>query len=71
MEKRDILTQFLNTNCFCPGTGGISKFPSIPVDEESVHGKQGPDLFHTFLGIASLALVEGTIDPLHVLPVVR
>lgn len=64
----EILKKFLNSNCFCSDTGGISKYPSIPVDQDSVHGKQNPDLFHTFLGIASLALVEGTINPLHVLP---
>jgi prenyltransferase beta subunit len=66
--ERERIERFLNVNCFCPETGGISKYPSIPVDDESVHGKQDPDLFHTFLGISSLALLKGRIDPLTVLP---
>ncbi len=67
-KKREILESFLLKNCFCYETGGISKYPSIPFDEKSVHGKQEGDLFHTFLGICSHSLFAGTIDPITVLP---
>lgn len=67
-ENRDRIERFISVNCFCPDTGGFSKYPSIPVDDNSVHGKQDPDLFHTFLGISSHALLKGCINPLTALP---
>ena len=70
-ENKDSILRFLHGHCECDGTGGYSKFPSVPVegDSTSVHGKQSPDLFHTFLAIATQALLAGHIDPLTVLPV--
>ena len=70
-ENKDSILRFLCGHCECYGTGGYSKFPSVPVegDSTSVHGKQSPDLFHTFLAIATQALLAGHIDPLTVLPV--
>lgn len=68
-SEKETIENFIAVNCYCPETGGFSKFPSIPVDEKSVHGKQDPDLFHTFLGIATHALLSGCIDPVTVLPV--
>ena len=68
VENKSQIELFLRNNCFVPDSGGISKYPSIPWDDKSVHGKQDADLFHTFLGIASLALMAGLIDPITVLP---
>lgn len=66
-RERDRLISFLNNDCFVPGTGGFSKFPSVPFSDQ-VHGKQDADLFHTFLALASIALINGRICPLVVLP---
>jgi hypothetical protein len=65
---RERMSEFITLNCACPETGGISKFPSVALEGEFAHGKQDADLLHTFLGIATLSLINNTIDPLHVLP---
>jgi len=65
---REKIDTFLNYNCACKESGGYSKYPSIPIDEDSVHGRQDPDLLHTFLALASIALFRGLIDPVSVLP---
>ena len=71
-EKLRLLS-FINNHCLCPESGGFSKFPSVPLDDpSSVHGKQEPDLLHTFLAIACNALLHSLedpkIDPVSVLP---
>ena len=70
-QEKESIRMFLNEHCFCQDTGGFSKFPSVavPGEDSSVHGKQDPDLFHTFLSVACLALLEGKVDPLTVVPV--
>jgi len=56
---------------FYTDQGGFSKYPSIPIlgDNQSIHGKQDADLFHTFLVIASLALFRNKIDSVCVIPI--
>ena len=61
------MNRFLNHHCLVP-SGGFSKFPSVPLDDDSVHGPQEADLFHTFLSLASLALMNDQIDPATVIP---
>lgn len=69
-KERDRILKFINFNCVCPHSGGFSKYPSVPLDGSFAHGKQDPDLLHTFLAIASNALFQrGIIDPVSVLPV--
>ena len=67
-SHQERIKAFITHNFACPETGGISKFPSVALEGEFAHGKQDADLLHTFLGIATISLINNTIDPLHVLP---
>ena len=68
--EKEKIQKILWENFFVHNGGGFSKYPSIPIpgDDQSVHGQQDADLFHTFLGITSIALFQNKIDSLCVLP---